>query len=1009
MITVGEISGHAFAVSVDGTTRQLSEGERLNPGEMLHTTGAGSVVLLLPNGEEITVPPNTQLRIPPEEAIISSELFQLQPSDSNLASLLAASSEASSKESSKEKQAETVAARQQEEEVNLSTETQKENTDNSEGLTEPGGDSEFLASTFGSTPRVIDNTPASGSSLDSMSSQPGILVAGSLFSSAAPVIAAAFYQGQVQADSQSDVLTSSSFSLLPASAITSSTAYAATGAVVSGTQTTTQTISQSNSGVSITPDNGQAAAPTQSAPTAENDSLTVMSNQLVATNSVAPLGVLANDSTPNSGTLTVTQVGSTAVAATGATTITGTYGSLIIAANGTYSYTPNNGLTDSGVDTFTYTVSDGTASSTANLTVNILEDGFAAADSITVNESPLSATAVYMIDREGDSYHLSVVDTASGATYRLGEISGTTGSPKTIGMAPDGTIYVTDDTTLYTVNPTTLMASDVAEHYIDDLRGLTVSPDGVIYGVDVEGHIHTIDPENGGETTDLGQIPNFTDNLGDIVWHDGALYTQSYIYTNNTNTYQIVRIEPTETSFTATALPNTFDGFNGGSLHAMTSVGGELVGVIWGGPQNIVTIDTTTGLISERKDIAGMVEAEDAAGQGSVMAGNVMTNDTGAIAVTAIALPDGTSTAVGQSGATVQGMFGSVTIQTDGSYLYTLDNTLAATNNLASGETANERFVYTVNDASNNTAQSILTVFINGADEVSTADHALFSDVLVMDSVDATSTQIPVDFTVTTQNDSERITSLRFDGMSESSLNIPDVLRNSGTISGNTYQDTTMTWTATPGTNAGLTSFDAVELGLTLASINTTQANGQMISISATVTEYDSNGSATTSWESTSAVSLSLAAIDNTETGTSGNDAITGSSTSGSEIDEIIGGAGNDTMTGGAGSDFFVWQAADAGTGGTPATDTITDFAASQFGDVLDLRDLLPDNASDSLDEFLSFSFDNGDTTIGVSTSAGGPVVQNIVLDNVDLSTAFGTTDVAQLTNQLTDNGNLLS
>ena len=64
------------------------------------------------------------------------------------------------------------------------------------------------------------------------------------------------------------------------------------------------------------------------------------------------------------------------------------------------------------------------------------------------------------------------------------------------------------------------------------------------------------------------------------------------------------------------------------------------------------------------------------------------------------------------------------------------------------------------------------------------------------------------------------------------------------------------------------------------------------------------------------------------------------------------------------------------------------DFHVGEQGDVLNLSDPLPESASGSLDQYLSFEANDGSTTIGVSTTAGGPVVQQIVLQDVDLAAA---------------------
>ena len=76
-------------------------------------------------------------------------------------------------------------------------------------------------------------------------------------------------------------------------------------------------------------------------------------------------------------------------------------------------------------------------------------------------------------------------------------------------------------------------------------------------------------------------------------------------------------------------------------------------------------------------------------------------------------------------------------------------------------------------------------------------------------------------------------------------------------------------------------------------------------------------------------------------------------------------------------------------------------------GEVLDLSDMLPEDAVDNLDQYLQISFEDGNTTISVSDTENGPPVQNFVLEDVDLSQTFGTTDVADITNQLWDSGSI--
>ncbi|MFZ6046670.1 retention module-containing protein [Pseudomonas sp. CR3202] len=132
--------------------------------------------------------------------------------------------------------------------------------------------------------------------------------------------------------------------------------------------------------------------------------------------------------------------------------------------------------------------------------------------------------------------------------------------------------------------------------------------------------------------------------------------------------------------------------------------------------------------------------------------------------------------------------------------------------------------------------------------------------------------------------------------------------------------------------------------------------------------------------------------------GLAGNDTLLG----GDGDDWLVGGLGADTLTGGAGKDSFVWQQ-----GGLDANvDHITDFQVDTTGansDVLDLSQLLSGVGEDpnTLQNYLDFAFTGTTTSIAVKTEAAGPVEQQVVLDNVDLSTVYGTTDEATIINNM--------
>ncbi len=137
--------------------------------------------------------------------------------------------------------------------------------------------------------------------------------------------------------------------------------------------------------------------------------------------------------------------------------------------------------------------------------------------------------------------------------------------------------------------------------------------------------------------------------------------------------------------------------------------------------------------------------------------------------------------------------------------------------------------------------------------------------------------------------------------------------------------------------------------------------------------------------------------------------------------DRLVGGAGNDNLTGGAGADLFVWNYADRGNPGSPATDTVTDFSTSTAGEALDLRDLLQGEnhgiGIGNLASYLDITTSGSNTVIRISSAGGfsnggyasGAEDQRITLSGVNLYASYGVTagDDASLIQKLLDNAKL--
>ncbi|MEZ8100379.1 cadherin-like domain-containing protein, partial [Vibrio bivalvicida] len=137
----------------------------------------------------------------------------------------------------------------------------------------------------------------------------------------------------------------------------------------------------------------------------------------------------------------------------------------------------------------------------------------------------------------------------------------------------------------------------------------------------------------------------------------------------------------------------------------------------------------------------------------------------------------------------------------------------------------------------------------------------------------------------------------------------------------------------------------------------------------------------------TEAVHLDGSGSNSTLKGGSGDDLLVG----GDGNDTLMGGEGNDTLEGGLGSDIlvggtgmdtFVWREIDDG-----SLDTIKDFSVSE-GDKIDLREVLPELKSGSLDmdtllEHLEVKVDGNNVELHVHPGGDGTQDQGILVENL--------------------------
>ncbi|WP_345846161.1 retention module-containing protein [Shewanella algae] len=134
--------------------------------------------------------------------------------------------------------------------------------------------------------------------------------------------------------------------------------------------------------------------------------------------------------------------------------------------------------------------------------------------------------------------------------------------------------------------------------------------------------------------------------------------------------------------------------------------------------------------------------------------------------------------------------------------------------------------------------------------------------------------------------------------------------------------------------------------------------------------------------------------------GQGGNDYIFG----GTGADYLVGGPGSDRLDAGIDNDrdILIWDAGSA----DGSTDEVYNFDPNT--DVLDLSDILVNEENGVLDDYLDFSFVGGNTIISVDTTGAGGDSVTIVLNGVDLSAEYGTTDEGVIIQSLISDGALL-
>ncbi|ALM52439.1 VCBS domain-containing protein [Halomonas huangheensis] len=467
------------------------------------------------------------------------------------------------------------------------------------------------------------------------------------------------------------------------------------------------------------------------------------------------------------------------------TSIVGQYGTLTMGADGSYEYVIDNDNVDvqrltngeSLSETFSYAVVDaGGLLDIANLTITIdgNQDNPLATDNTTDAQAPstdgstpaVNGSGNLISDDDGDGVDEDVdaidrpntnltvngirtgTEDAGGALTDVAASTDVIGTYGTLTVNPDGSYeYVVDGDNAdvqalaagETISETfTYQLVDTADN--TDLAQLVVTITGAndppvpvddtataieaggidngTAGVDPTGNVLDNDTDIDGQPLEVSEFAqdtttatagsSLTGSYGTLTINADGSY--SYVLDNDNPDVQALRTSGDQLNevFTYTALD---------PLGAETSA------------SLTITIEGRNDTPEATDDTATAVEAGgvDNTIPGTDPSGNVLDNDTDVDGAdygetqTVVSVSQGGNSA--PAGQTLQGQYGSLVINDDGSYQYDVDNDNPAVEALrTAGQTLTENFDYIISDTDGDTASAVLTITIQGANDTPIAN-----------------------------------------------------------------------------------------------------------------------------------------------------------------------------------------------------------------------------------------------------------------------------------------------
>ena len=455
-------------------------------------------------------------------------------------------------------------------------------------------------------------------------------------------------------------------------------------------------------------------------------------------------------------------------------------GSVTLNSDGSFTYNPNADF--HGTDSFQYQVTDAdgaVATATVNITVDSVND-LPTVDSPISDQANLDADTISLnisgnfSDTESSGLTFSAtglptgltIDSAGNITGDIDSSASQTGTFTVVVTATDGNGgTITDTFTWDVTNPTPTAVDDTFDTDEDTPVSGSVSTNDGDADADSLTYAQTSNPASG--TVDFNSDGTFTytpvgDFNGQVTFNyqvtdaDGATSIATVtINVDPVNDPPIVNTNITDQanldsdsinidiagnftdvdgdglSFSAAGLPTGLsidtDGNITGDIDSSASQTGSFTVVVTAADGNGGTVtDTFTWSVTNpgptaTNNTASVTEDASLTDSGNIIAdddslGSDSDSDGDVLSISSIA---GTSIPSGST-ATIAGTYGSLSVGSDGSYRYTLDNANSAVQALGSAEALNESFIYTLADGEGGTANATLTITINGANDAPT-------------------------------------------------------------------------------------------------------------------------------------------------------------------------------------------------------------------------------------------------------------------------------------------------